>query len=256
MPEGTEMGGTIIEALLERVRDAAAQRTVTNLCLGLGYTAAVLDDGSAGVAYTVRAERSGCCAVLDDAGTLRGRNAWELLAGAFPGDPLRASLGVAIINALPPADSAPEMEGDLLDHLRAGNKDRVGMVGYFAPFMRLKERVGAFHVLEEQEVPEADVLPAREAGRILPRCSVVIVTSVTIVNGTFDALMRHTGGAREIALVGPSTPLLPDVFRRYGVTLLAGSRVKDVPRLLEIVSEGGGRRHLGPALRKITMRTA
>lgn len=254
MSVGTESRGSVVEALLRRVREEARQREIAELCLGLGYSAVVLDDGSAGLAYTVRAGRPECCSVLDDAGTLRGRNAWELLAGAFPGDPVRASLGVAIINALAPADSGHELEGDLLEHLRVAGDDRVGMVGYFAPFMPLKERVAAFHVLEERELAEPDVHPAREAGRILPRCSVVVLTSVTLVNGTFEELIRYAEGAREIALVGPSTPLFPEIFRPYGVTLLAGSRVRDVRRLLEIISEGGGRRHLGPALRKVAMR--
>jgi uncharacterized protein (DUF4213/DUF364 family) len=256
MPGNIEPGGSLIQALLERVREAAREREVADLRLGLGYSAVVLDDGRAGLAYTVGAERPGCCAVLDDAGTLRGRNAWELLEGAFSDNSLRASLGVATINALAPADPRRELEGDLLQHLRVAGEDRVGMVGYFAPFMPLKDRVADFHVLEERELAEPHVHPAREAERILPRCSVVILTSVTIVNGTFEGLLRHAGRAREVALVGPSTPLIPEPFRRHRVTLLAGSRVRDVRRLLEIVSEGGGTRHLGPTLRKVVMRTS
>jgi len=251
-----ELGKGILDALLQHVRQAAEQRTVADLCLGLGYSSVVLDDGNAGVAYTLHGARPGCCSVLDDAGSIRGRNAWELLAGAFSGHPLRATLGVATINALAPAHSEAELEGDLLEHLPVSREDQIGMVGYFAPFMRLKERVGGFYVLEEQEFAEPDVYPAEKAAKILPQCSVVVITSVTIVNGTFDALVGLAAGAREVVLVGPSTPLFPQVFRHYGVTLLAGCRVKDARRLLQIVGESGGTRHFGPAVRKLAMRVA
>lgn len=255
IPEGKSNKG-ILDALLQHVREAAEQRTVTDLCLGLGYSSVVLDDGSAGVAYTLHGARPGCCSVLEDAGSIRGRKAWELLAGSFSGHPLRATLGVAIINALAPVDSRAELGGDLLEYLEVRPDDQIGMVGYFAPFMRLKELVKGFYVLEEQELGEPDVYPAEEAAKILPQCSVFVITSVTIVNGTFDTLIQLASKAREVVLVGPSTPLFPEVFRRYGVTLLAGSRVTDTRRLLEIVSESGGTRHFGSALRKLLIRVA
>lgn len=250
------MSKGVLDALLEYVRQAAAQRAVADLCLGLGYSSVALDDGNAGVAYTLHGARPGCCSVLDDAGTIRGRNAWELLADAFSGHPLRATLGVATINALASPDKEAVLEGDLLKHLGVSSEDQVGMVGYFAPFMPLKERVKGFYVLEEQELGEPDVYPAQEAENILPRCSVAVITSVTIVNGTFDALIGLTANAREVVLVGPSTPLFPEVFRPYGVTMLAGSRVRDVRRVFEVVSESGGTRHFGSAVRKLAIRVA
>lgn len=253
MTASTGSGGSLIESLLQRVRERAQEREIADLRLGLGYSAVALDDGKAGLAYTLRSERLECCAVLDDAGSLRGRNAWDLLERTFSSDSPGPSLGVATINALAPNNPDLEREGDLLAHLRVAGEDRVGMVGYFAPFLSLREQVTEFHVLEEMERPEPFVFPAREAERILSRCSVVILTSVTVVNGTFEELIRYTGRAREVAMVGPSTPLFPDIFRGKGVTLLAGSRVRDVSRLLEIVSEGGGTRHLGPALRKVAI---
>jgi len=56
--------------------------------------------------------------------------------------------------------------------------------------------------------------------------------------------------------LGPSTPLLPAVFVNRGVTFLSGVQVVEPHRVLRIVSEGGGTRQFGGAVRKVTLRLA
>jgi uncharacterized protein (DUF4213/DUF364 family) len=98
------------------------------------------------------------------------------------------------------------------------------------------------------------VLPESEAVTILPRCQVVVVSATALLNRTLDALLDLSGNAREIAILGPSTPLLPQVFAPRGVTLLSGVQVIDPGRVLRLVSEGGGTRQLGRSVRKLTLR--
>jgi len=45
---------------------------VTEVRVGLGYTAALLDDGACGVAYTFRSEAGASCCAVREAGTLAG----------------------------------------------------------------------------------------------------------------------------------------------------------------------------------------
>jgi len=74
----------------------------------------------------------------------------------------------------------------------------------------------------------------------IPACSIVILTATTLINQTFDPITRHIGGAREAVLVGPSTPILPDIFEKTPITYLAGIEMIDGKKSLQIVSEGGG----------------
>jgi len=55
-------------------------------------------------------------------------------------------------------------------------------------------------------------------------------------------------------LLGPSTPFMPEVFRRHGVTMLSGLQVVDAAQVLRVVSEGGGTRQFGRAARKVSLR--
>lgn len=57
-----------------------------------------------------------------------------------------------------------------------------------------------------------------------------------------------------MVILGPSTPFIPEVFRRRGVTMLSGLKTEDPGRILQIVSEGGGARQFGPAVRKLSLR--
>ncbi len=69
-------------------------------------------------------------------------------------------------------------------------------------------------------------------------------------------LLNLAGPAREVAILGPSIPLLPELFVGRGVTLLSGVQVVDPDQVLRIVSEGGVTRQLGRAVKKLTVRLA
>ena len=101
---------------------------------------------------------------------------------------------------------------------------------------------------------ESEVLPKSAAAEILPQCQVVILSATTLLNRPLDDLLACCRNPREVAVVGPSTPLLPAVFAERGVTLLSGVQVVNGERVLRLVSEGGGTRQLGSAVRKLTVR--
>ena len=82
----------------------------------------------------------------------------------------------------------------------------------------------------------------------------MLLSATTIANRTLDSLLDCAKHAREVALIGPSTPMVAEVFAAHGVTLLSGVQVVDADRLLRIVSEGGGTRRFGTAVRKLVLR--
>jgi uncharacterized protein (DUF4213/DUF364 family) len=244
----------LLDEVCDLVLPTAAGRTVADVRIGLGYTAVQLDDGSCGLAYTFRDDIQEGCSVIKSAGTLVGQGASELAAWARSTDPLTAAVGLATLNALIKAPSGA-VETDLLHLLGCHADDAIGMVGYFGPLVEpLRKRCETLHILERHARAESGLLPEAAAGEVLPRCQIVILSATTLLNRTLDGLLEHCSNAREVAILGPSTPLLRDVFSTRGVTLLSGVRVIDPERALRIVSEGGGTRQFGGAVKKLTAR--
>jgi hypothetical protein len=244
----------IIDDICDLLLSPAANHSAADVRVGLGYTAVQLDDGRCGLAYTFRDElQEGCC-VIKVAGTLVGQQASELAAWARSPDPLAAAVGLATLNALV-AVPRNAVEADLLTQLEVTSNDVVGMVGYFGPLIGpLRTRGKALHVFERRPSAESGVLPESAAAEILPQCRVVILSATALLNRTLDDLLAWCRNAREVAILGPSTPLLPQVFAGRGVTLLSGVQVVDGERVLRLVSEGGGTRQLGSSVRKLTVR--
>jgi len=235
----------ILDDLLQEAEAKLAERRLADVRIGLGYTAVVLDDGGCGLAGTMVDPSDWRCTVLPEAGELVGRPAVHAAAMALSQSPVAASVGVATVNAA--LNRAGEAGPDILDVL-AVDGAKVGMVGMFEPYVdRLRQRAAELHVFERRPVAPG-VLSESEAERILPDCGVVILTSMTLVNKTLDRLLALAGG--EVALLGPTTPLSA-VFASRGVGHLFGVVVENSVRVMEIVSQAGGTRRFGQAVRKV-----
>lgn len=232
----------------------AKQRKVADIRIGLGYTAVQLDGGSCGLAYTLHEQEYESCCVMPDAGQLAGRKASELIPWIHSQDVTACAVGLAALNALlepPPA----AVESDVLDLLALEPEDTVGMIGYFGPLVEpIRSRTRTLHVFERRGEPEHGILPESATRELLPACRAIVISATTLLNHTIDGLLDLSKTAREIAILGPSTPFLPEVFRRYGITMLSGVQVVDPDRILRIVSEGGGTRQFGRAVRKLSIR--
>lgn len=233
---------------------AADGQKVADVRIGLGYTAVRLEDGGCGLAYTLHEKEYESCCVVPEAGRLAGRSAAELIPWMKSLDVTACAVGLATLNALipPPAEA---VESDILDLIFVGPEDTVGMIGYFGPLVEpLKKRARAFHVFERKPDPKWEILPESDAQNLLPQCSIVILSATTILNHTVDGLLQLSKNAREIALLGPSTPWVPDVVKLYGVKVLSGVQVTEPEKVLQIVSEGGGTRQFLRAGRKLSLR--
>lgn len=243
----------LLDEVCDLLLPAAAGRGVADVRIGLGYTAVQLEGGNCGLAYSFRDELPEGCCVVKEAGTLAGRQASELAAWSLSRGALAASVGLATLNALITVRSCA-LEADLVALLECGPDDEVGMVGYFGPLVEpLRKRCRALHILERHPAAGSTMLPESAAGDILPRCQIAILSGTSLINRTLDGLLPMCRDAREVAILGPSTPLLPEVFAPRGVTWLSGVRVIDPARALRVVSEGGGTRQFGAAVRKLTL---
>jgi uncharacterized protein (DUF4213/DUF364 family) len=180
--------------------------------------------------------------------------------------PARSALGLATANALANRSvrcggrwNEAELEGNLLDADILRPEDHVAMVGCFHPLVEpIRRRVSQLSIFERPARLSNGLLPEDRAADILPQCSVVLITATALINGTIDALLASAAGCREVVLLGPSTPLVPEVFTHAPrrVTLLAGVLVTDTAELLRTVAQGGGTRQFNTSVTKVNVRVS
>jgi uncharacterized protein (DUF4213/DUF364 family) len=247
----------MIAARIHEVLQAGAARArAVDVRVGLGYTAVLTDAESAGVAYTPREDLEHGCSPLSAAGRLAGRCLSDLLAYLESRLPIERAIGLAAANALIATRfRAPVTGGDILKALALHPADLVGMVGCFEPLIApLQVQVASLTIFERSAGRMAGVQPAERALDLLPTCSVALITSTALITESLDTLLAAAAGCREVALLGPSTPLIPEVFTDTPVTLLSGILVENPPKVLQIVSEGGGTRNFSAYVRKVNLR--
>lgn len=242
----------IKEAIQRMAFPLARGVRVSDVRIGLGYTAVLLDGGHAGVAYTFRENTTGGCSVYRNIRPLAGRPAADLLALFDVGGGMETTLALATANALFNRPDESHHPGDILAHLHIQPEDRVGMVGNFAPLIpAIRQQARELHVFERIDQPQGHLLPTAMADQLLPQCQVALLTATAIINQTAEHLLALAAACREVVVLGASTPLCPDVFQSTGVTLLSGIVVKKPATLLQIVSEGGGMQFFKSAIAKV-----
>jgi len=241
--------------IIQHLQPIAEQHTVGRAQVGLIYSAVQLDSGTLGVAFTFPESRVCRDGQLGEEKPLEGSKASLLLKGLGGLDLLSSTLGLAAANALlacePPHPEA--REGDILDILPLRDGDEVCLVGCFLPILTsLQNR--RISVTAVDQVPKPGSLPAEEAEHLLPRSQVAILTATSLINGTLGRLLELCRGCREVALLGPSTPLLAEAFSGTPVTCLSGIRVREPAEVLRSIAEGHGFRVFKRFVRKVNLR--
>ncbi len=245
----------IAAELRHHILATTTERRLADLRFGARYTAAMLDDGVAGVAYTYRQPGVTEPPAVGDGLLLAGATTTDVLEHLESDDGLKRSAALAVANALLNRNIGGEREADLLHFLSVGFMDKVAMVGYFAPLVApIQKRLRELVIFERGPHGIEGVRPVEDAFAELPSCNVALIASSAFVIGDLGRLLEAAEGCREIALVGPSTPLAPAVFSPYKVTLLSGVVVDDAPAVLKTASEGGGVQAFGDRVRKVNLR--
>jgi len=231
----------IARGLLSSAEATLAALQVKQVVIGLAYTGVMLSDGSCGLAAILN-ERSGC-KVLHMTGTMTGQPALDLAHGLLSADPLLSALGLATINAALTA-KLPLQNDEPLDALTVGKNDVVGLVGYIGPLVRpLRERAKELLIFERDPSRRLPgVLPDWAAEWELPQCDVVFVSGTAFINKTIDHLLELSKG--RVAIIGPSTPMWPELLRLKGIVGLFGAKVHSPEIALRTIAEGGGTKAL------------
>lgn len=147
----------------------------------------------------------------------------------------------ALINASLNRTSTVSHQSDALhDILQSGKKSMV-MIGYFEPLIGPLRTAGMEVIVFDPAMDSRLVNPQCDLVKTLKNSTFAIITATAITNGTLAALINETSAKTEIWLVGPSTPLIPAVFKATPVTRLYGTLFPaGCHQLLDRVHEGSG----------------
>ncbi len=235
----------IIQEIIRDTLPLLKNRNIKEIRIGLSFTAVQLDNGSCGLASAAHPLDISSCTILDEAGSLKGRGAEELVHMAQPGNPVATGIALATVNAVLNTSSNPDPG---LEKCVGIDGAVIGLVGYIAPLVPvLESRAKKLYIFDRRPLP-TPVLPEERAPELLPGCDLAIFTSQTLVNGTVDDLLSMVSG--EIVMMGPTTPMWTG-FARHGISHLFGRQVVDVHAVLDVVSQGGGTRRFSPYTNKI-----
>jgi len=227
---------SIIDDLLASLRDDAPVGEV-HVCAF--WTAVVLEDGRCGLASTLRPAEPQCAGLappVRQAGHLLERSALELAQYAKSERSLEASIGLAAINSLLEVDESRcvELNAEQVI-LEKGVGKSVAIVGHFPFIPRVKEAAEKLWVLEKR--PVGGDLPADMAAEVLPQADVAAITGTSLINHTFEGLVKLCRPDALVIVLGPTSPLSPVLFD-YGVDVISGTQVVDTTEMLRYISQG------------------
>jgi len=244
---------SIIDNLIASLRGDAPVREV-RVCAF--WTAVVLEDGRCGLASTLRPVEPQCAGpapLVPRAGHLLECRALELAEYAKSESLLEASIGMAAINSLMEIDESRCVDlnaGEVI--LKRGAGGKVAIVGHFPFIPRVREAAEKLWVLEKR--PVAGDLPAEMAAEVLPQADVAAITGASLINRTFEGLMKLCRPDALVIVLGPSAPLSSVLFD-YGADIICGTLVADTESVLRLIGQGAnfGQVKRGRGVRLLTM---
>jgi uncharacterized protein len=243
--------------LIDNLMKVLPDGRVLDVRIGLHWTAVVVEvDGKrqCGMASTVIEEHQhGREPDVPDAGHLQDFSARELAKYAFSERMPLSSLGMAALNALlpdPPESEIVDINAeDVITQYGAGKS--VALIGSFPFIPRIKDQVGKLTILEKN--PHDGELSSEMSSEVLPKAEVVAITSMTMVNHSFEEVFKLCSPDAVKLLLGPTTPMHPEVFD-YGASLLSGSIITDIDAVLRCLEQGANFKQIHHAgVRLVTM---
>ncbi|MCY0858931.1 MAG: DUF364 domain-containing protein [Sulfolobaceae archaeon] len=231
----------ILEDIINELSFMLKQRTITNICVGIMYTAATLDNGSLGISHTVPEGE------VTLSGEIVGKNAYEVVQELST--PLSRSVALAILNAL--GDLSQYEKGDPLDLISA---NKVCLFGYSPNVSNLKFNsivVYDFYNPQPQKMNNVDIRPYSSFKG--ETCDTAVVFGSALVNGAFDNIVRNVN-ADNFILTGVSSVDAPSTLHSLGFNIIGKIIATDKYRALRTVCEGGNSGQLGKYTMKVFKR--
>ncbi len=228
----------------------SSDKIIEEIIVGLGYT--YVDTGSTypGLAYTFRFETDSTCSPLKEAGTIQGRKVREIIPWIYSPNILKVSIAIATFNSLltPP----PYQESDITKLEEIKEAKKIAMIGYFEPVVKkLKEIDKEVTIFEKRPLEGENFFRDWEIPYRINSHQVAIISSTTIINKTLPVILNFISRNVTIMLLGPTTPMIPDLFKDMGIKYLAGTLISNREKVKQIIKEGAGSRVFGKNVRRV-----
>lgn len=258
-----------VKLVLEKLENKIDNIMVERAVFGLFFSGVKISTGHGGLCFTPVKEmpEAVCCPssamVMPLSGKLSGVPVSQYLDDIFCDNVLRRTLGIATLNALSNyiweleekgeletnTNYKPIMSVDAFDEIDVKKYDKAVVVGALIPMLKKLIANGSDfrvleqdpHTLKEREMPF--YAPAEEADKYVPDADLLVITGVTVLNGTLSHLLEIAKDGADILVTGPTASMIPDIFFKKGVTMTGGIVVTDADELLDIISEGGSGYH-------------
>jgi len=251
-----------VEIVLDKIGDEINNITVEKAVFGLFFSGVKLSTGQGGLCFTPVKEmpEAVCCPssarVMPLSGKLSNVPVVKYLDDIFCDNVLRRTLGIAALNALSNYvwengndKYRPILNRDAFDEIDVSKYEKTVVVGALVPMIK-KLIVGKcdFKILEQdaRTLKEREMkyyVPAEDADKYVPDADLLVITGVTVLNGTLSHLLEIAKEGAEIIVTGPTASMIPDVFFEKGVTMTGGTIVTDADGLLDIIAEAGSGYH-------------
>jgi len=252
----------VVKNILRSAAPYLEGKTVQDLVVGISLISCQLSDGTVGVSYVLRHGLPPGCSAFSYARTAIGKPAAEVAQWLLERDDyIGRSIGSSVLCAASQSieNIVDDDDPDKLLGVGYSPDDTLGMIGLIGPVAKaLKSKVKELIVFDESVSAfggNVSIHQMSEQPELLPKCSKMIITGSSTINGSIDSLLDMCSNAVEIAMVGTSTPMFPEGWKDTNVTCLAGSWWKNdcKEEIFKAVSCGSGIMELGPYMIKKTV---
>lgn len=213
------------------------KKNILRLSLGSNYVGIMLKNGNIGVAATLK---NNIDADIKD-----------FVEHDFDNYSHRAML-TAYYNAILNYDCTYNKEVDIFDELQFGGYKKLVMVGLFESLHRNLLEVGVKVDVFDASKQDARTKPMEKQEKIMQNADAAIITSTTVINGSFSQLMQYIPANCEIFMLGPSGILSNDMFKYGNIRYIFGSVFDNADhKVMDAIEAGAGTRGFLQYLHKV-----
>ncbi len=195
--------------------------------LGLNLACCKLSDSSVGVSHMFLEKIVSLQKVYPLIESSIGKTASELAEKLITGDMMEKTIATAVLNAASTSQDLADDDYTNSFGLKVKPADHITLIGRIPMIIKqFKDKVEKIRIYDmdlEAQGGAPDLSPMSEQKEGVTQSDILIITGTSILNSTLDKLLEMATKAREIIIVGPSTPMYPTAYAETKVTKLAGS---------------------------------
>jgi uncharacterized protein len=248
-----------IELLRRKYNDYIETLYISEVRIGVFMTAVRLSDNSFGISSTFPNIPMNCYKKSRDFGDFTPNRITSLkvidLLESTKKNGIIETLKVAVLNAISSKylgnpDYKILRNTDPIDLIDLNSNKTITIVGAFQSYIQnISKTNSRLFVLElnEDAFNEEDkkyFVPANDFPEVLPISDIVIITGLTLVNGTLDDLLKAIKPEAQIIMTGPSSCFIPEVLFANNVKIIGSVKITNPELMLKVVSEAGAGFHM------------